>query len=153
MRTAGPGRRTKAIFDLSRSIKHAHRDVADALNRALNFGNQGNDIPAEEVSRMIERLMETRKDAMGYLERQRCGRVTRGVKRVWNRGLRLDFGGTGGGGRKDVAESFEVREPIVEQAGGRKGPSNVTTTADQIDTGGFASGADGQGESWLCVLF
>jgi hypothetical protein len=142
------GGHSKVIFDLSKSIKHAHRDVADALNRALNYGNQANDIPVEEVSKMIDRLLEERKDAMGYLERQGCGRVTRGVKMVWNRGVRVDRDETGGG-RKDISESFPEKEPTVERAGGRKSHGTSTAAATQLDDGGFASGGDGRGEFLL----
>lgn len=87
--------------------------------------------------------METRKDVVGYLERQKCGRVTRGVKRIWNRGLRLD--GTYAG-RKDVPEGFPDEEQVGEESRGGKSRSSVTASAPQVDDEGFAGGEDDQGE-------
>lgn len=133
---------TKVIFDLAKSIKHAHHDVADALNRSLNYGNQANDIPVEEVSAMITKLMQQRKDAVGYLERQKISRVTRAMKRVWNRGARVHVAGCG---RKDVGEGFANKESTVKTARGRKNLGKANAAA-QMNTGGFASDSDDQGE-------
>lgn len=136
------------IFDLSKSIKHAHRDVADALNRALNYGNQVNDIPVEKVSKMIDRLLEERKDVVGYLERQGCGRITRGVKMVWNRGARIDIDEMDGR-RKDISESFPDEEPTLEKASGSKSHFMAIAVGTQFDDGGFASGRDSRSEFLL----
>lgn len=142
IRKAGAGH-TRVIFDLSKSIRHAHRDVADALNRSINFGNQANDIPVEEVSAMITKLMDEKKDAVAYLERQKISRVTRAMKRVWDRGVRVE---RVGGGRKDVGGSFLGKEPIVEEGCGRGGRGEATAAAPQVGNGSFASGSDGQSE-------
>lgn len=85
----------KTSFSLSKSMKHGHRDVADMLNRSLNYRNHADDIPAEEVSAMIDRLMEERKDAVGLMERQTVGRITRVMKRAWERSARVDGVATG----------------------------------------------------------
>jgi hypothetical protein len=142
IRKAGAGH-TRVIFDLSKSIRHAHRDVADALNRSINFGNQANDIPVEEVSAMITKLMDEKKHAVAYLERQKISRVTRAMKRVWDRGARVEGMG---GRRKDVGGSFLDKEPTVEEGCGREGRCKVTAAAPHVANRGFASGSDGQGE-------
>lgn len=73
------------------SIRQAHIDVADLLNKAIHgVGNYGKDIDKAEVSRMIDHLMVEKKGAIAYLERQRVARVTRAMKKVWRRGLDFD---------------------------------------------------------------
>lgn len=92
---------------------------------------------------MITALMEQRKDAVKYLERQKIGRVTRAMKMVWNRGGRCDGSGSG---RKDAWESFPYKDPRGRKPRGKNGRSKVTEAAPQVDTGGIASGWDDQGE-------
>jgi hypothetical protein len=101
------------------------------LNRSLNYGNHERDIPAEEVSAEIDRLMEERKDAVGFMERQRVGRITRAMKRVWERGAK-------------VGEWADA-----ENARGGKGPSSATA-ANQGESTGVVDDSNGQGEFSGC---
>jgi len=101
------------------------------LNRSLNYGNHEHDIPAEEVSAEIDRLMEERKDAVGFMERQRVGRITRAMKRVWERGAKVG----------EWADAENVR--------GGKRPSSATA-ANQGESTGVVNDSDGQGEFSGC---
>jgi hypothetical protein len=95
-------------FDQARSTKHAHSDVADALNKALTDPGHNTYIPEKEVSAMIDLLCK-RENVVKYMERQEVGRITRSMKRVWTRDLKYDpFGGRKG--RMDLLRSQERKK-------------------------------------------
>jgi hypothetical protein len=122
----------KKYFDLAGSVRHAHRDVADALNRALSDPGRTSYIPDNEVSAMIELLFE-REDVVKYMERQTVGRVTRAMKRVWNRGLEYDTYG----GRKGQLEKLKLQER-------QKGRAKSTAVPESIEDVTSSWGGEGK---------
>jgi len=77
--------------------QHAHLTVATALNDAVHKGDYEQDISKKEVSKMIDRVMEERKGVVGkggYMERATNGRITRGLKRLWERPTKFDYDGS-----------------------------------------------------------
>ena len=94
MHISGRGKKTD---DPNKMKQHAYLDVATALNDAVHKGDFANDIHKKEVAKMIDQLLVERKSVMGkggYLERQFGGRITRGLKRVWERKPPVDFDGS-----------------------------------------------------------
>jgi len=68
------------------SVCHEHMDVSDLLNTILHgSGKYDDDIDKVEVSRMIDKLVVENKGALAYMDRQTAGRLTRGMKKVWER--------------------------------------------------------------------
>jgi hypothetical protein len=82
---------------------------------------------------MIDQLTEEKKDAVKYLERQRVGRITRTMKRVWERGCRVE----------GVAPA--------EKGRGEKNRGNANATAAQTGNGGIADDSGDQGEFLDCA--
>lgn len=82
---------------------------------------------------MIDQLMEERKDAVRYLERQPVGRITRAIKRVWDRGCRIE------------------RVATVITRGGRSRSKVTAAAAAQEENRGNAIESDGHGKLSDCV--
>ena len=79
--------------------RHSYMNVATALNTALNgeTGSFERDIDKREVAKMIDRMLQEKKGVVGkggYMERATMGRITRGLKRMWERGTRFDYDGS-----------------------------------------------------------
>lgn len=77
--------------------RHAHLEVATALNLAVHGNDFNKDISKREVSWMIDKILKDRKAIMGfngYIERNSPGRITRGLKRMWDKNSKLDFDGS-----------------------------------------------------------
>jgi hypothetical protein len=78
--------------------RHAYLNVATELNKAVNGASDfGRDIDKKEVSRMIDRMLIEKKGVVGkggYMERATNGRITRGLKRMWEREPSFDYDGT-----------------------------------------------------------
>lgn len=128
--------RKKGSYGVTGSMKHAYADVATALNRALNYRDETQDIAVEEVSAMIDKLLSERKAAVKFMERQKLGKVTRSMKRVWDRGLNFDG---------SVKEWLNGRKEKLEKLVMEKA-SDKLTAAVENNTEGVSSGWGGQGE-------
>lgn len=78
--------------------RHAYLNVATELNKAVNGANDfGNDIDKKEVAKMIDRMLVEKKGVVGkggYMERATRGRITRGLKRMWQRKPGFDYDGS-----------------------------------------------------------
>lgn len=124
-------RQKKKYFDLAGSVKHAHHSVAEQLNSALSDASETGEIPHNEVSAMIDKLL-SRKAIVKYMERQSVPRITRAMKRVWNRDLKFDTYG----GRKGQMENLK------KQKASRKATA-VKKSVDGVDSswGGCGQGA------------
>jgi hypothetical protein len=80
-----------------RAKQHAHLEVATALNSAVHGSDYSKDIGKRDVSLMIDKILEERRAITGfngYMERATPGRITRGLKRMWDRTTRFDYRGT-----------------------------------------------------------
>jgi hypothetical protein len=89
--------RGKRTDDNSVLRQHAYLNVATKLNEAVHKGDYVNDITKKEVSKMIDKVLVERKGVVGkggYMERSTSGRVTRGLKRAWDRNPPIDFDGS-----------------------------------------------------------
>jgi hypothetical protein len=82
---------------------------------------------------MIDQLTGEKNDAVKYLERQRVGRITRTMKRVWERGCRV-----------------EVVAP-AEKGRGKKSHGNATAAAAQAGNGGIGNDSSDQGDFSDCA--
>jgi len=93
-----PPVKMKRDEDEGAARQHAHVNVATDLNAALNGeSNFVNDISKRDVSRMIDRILSEKKGIMGpggYMERSKFPRITRGLRRVFERQSKLDFDGS-----------------------------------------------------------
>lgn len=80
------------------SRQHAYLNVATELNKAVNGANGfQNDIDRKEVAKMIDRMLVEKKGVVGkggYMERATNGRITRGLKKMWNREPSFDYNGS-----------------------------------------------------------
>ncbi|KAI9734068.1 MAG: hypothetical protein M1818_007006 [Claussenomyces sp. TS43310] len=133
------------------SKQHAYMDVATLLNRAVNgAGEYGQDIPAKEIAEMIERVLRERKAAVGVMGRLKTGRLTRLVRRVWER--RLGFEGTEREwkeGRREVERERQVETriagvlPSVDPAIGCEVPGRVMAEGDGANRTALISTVDG----------
>ena len=78
--------------------QHAYLNVATELNKAVNGENGfGNDIDKKEVAKMIDKMLVEKKGVVGkggYMERSTKGRITRGLKRMWEREPSFDYDGS-----------------------------------------------------------
>jgi hypothetical protein len=77
--------------------RHAYLEVATALNLAVHGNDFNKDISKLEVSWMIDKILGERKAIMGfngYLDRNSPGRITRGLKRMWDKNSKLDSDGS-----------------------------------------------------------
>lgn len=79
--------------------RHAYLNVATALNEAVNGknGGFGDDIDKKEVAKMIDKMLVEKKGVVGkggYMERATSGRITRGLKRMWEREPSFDYDGS-----------------------------------------------------------
>jgi hypothetical protein len=79
--------------------RHAYMNVTTALNKALNGenGGYGDDIDKTEVAKMIDKMLVEKKGVVGkggYMERATSGRITRGLKRMWEREPSFDYDGS-----------------------------------------------------------
>ena len=79
--------------------QHAYMNVATALNEAVNRknGGFGDDIDKREVAKMIDQMLDKKKGVVGkggYMERATSGRITRGLKRMWEREPSFDYDGS-----------------------------------------------------------
>ena len=92
-----PSVKRKRNQDEDEARQQAHINVATDLNIALNGKSYfGNDITKREVSMMIDRILSKKKGIMGpggYMERSSFPRITRGLKRAFERHTKLDFNG------------------------------------------------------------
>ena len=90
--------RGKATDEASVMRQHAYLNVATELNKAVNGENGfGNDIDKKEVARMIDKMLVEKKGVVGkggYMERSTKGRITRGLKRMWEREPSFDYDGS-----------------------------------------------------------
>lgn len=122
-------RRAKEVGDPDR-LKYV--DVATALNRALHKSDYTDDIPVEEVEKLLHFFLRNKKGAIAVIDRQPAARLTRSTRRIWNRGL--NFLGT-----------------IAEWVGGRKATEAVKRREDEErrmnvgNAGAITSTADGAG--------
>lgn len=84
--------------DVRAMRQNAYLNVATELNKAVNGINHfGNDIDRKEVARMIDKMLVEKKGVVGkggYMERATRGRITRGLKIMWNRKPSFDYNGT-----------------------------------------------------------
>ena len=88
---------TKKSDTPGRARRHAHLEMATALNNALHGNDFENDISKREVSKMIDKILEERKAIVGpggYMDRAVPGRITRGLKMMWERSTKFDFDGS-----------------------------------------------------------
>jgi hypothetical protein len=88
-------------------LKNTYLNFATELNLALHGTDYEQDIPKREVTKMLERVLREKKAVMGLIERQKTGRITRGVRMAWESGRRGDFDGSVGewnNGRKEKVE-------------------------------------------------
>lgn len=72
-------------------------NFATEFNKALHGENFREDIEKKDIIRCLERLMVTKKYIVrsgGLMDRQRPGRITRGLRMAWEGNRRLDFDGT-----------------------------------------------------------
>ena len=74
-------------------------NLTNDLNEALNGAsrNFGSDIDRREVAKMIDKMKIERKGVVGmggYMERATNGRITKGLKRMWERNPSFDYNGT-----------------------------------------------------------
>ncbi len=90
---------------------------------------------------MIDQLMEERKDAVGYLERQGVGRITRTMKRVWERATRVEVIG---GARRDARKGCESSDPPARNARGRNSRGKVRAAAHLGQNEGNTNDPDNQ---------
>ncbi|RDW59709.1 hypothetical protein BP6252_12796 [Coleophoma cylindrospora] len=74
--------------------RHAYLDLATKLNETISRGNFINDIPVKSIFNKIDEILETHKGPVAYMERQRVGRMTRGLKYVFARSPPIGFTGT-----------------------------------------------------------
>jgi hypothetical protein len=78
--------------------RHAYLNVATELNKAVHGNsNFGNDIDKKEVAKMIDKMLVEKKGVVGkggYMERATRGRITRGLKRMWEREPSFDYDGS-----------------------------------------------------------
>jgi hypothetical protein len=77
--------------------RHAYLEVATALNNSVHKNEFERDINKREVTRMIDKFLEERKGIVGkggYMERSTRGRITRGLKRLWDRTSKFDYDGS-----------------------------------------------------------
>ncbi|KIN07311.1 hypothetical protein OIDMADRAFT_47225 [Oidiodendron maius Zn] len=71
--------------------------MATALNNVLHGNDFENDISKRDVSKMIDKILEERKAIVGpggYMDRAVPGRITRGLKMMWERSTKFDFDGS-----------------------------------------------------------
>ena len=90
-----PGK--KSDNNPERVKRHAHLEVATALNKAVYGDDFENDISKREISKMIDKILEERKAIFGsggYMDRSVPGRITRGLKLMWERSTKFDFDGS-----------------------------------------------------------
>ncbi|KFY01229.1 hypothetical protein V490_01005 [Pseudogymnoascus sp. VKM F-3557] len=126
-------RRAKEVADPDR-LKYV--DVATALNRALHKSDYTNDIPVEEVEKLLHFFLRDRKGAIAVIDRQPTARLTRSTHRIWNRGL--NFLGTiteWDNGRK-AAEEVKRREDEER----RLNVGNAGAITAGANTSGVAAG-------------
>ncbi|KFX90270.1 hypothetical protein O988_08276 [Pseudogymnoascus sp. VKM F-3808] len=126
-------RRAKEVADPDR-LKYV--DVATALNRALHKSDYTNDIPVEEVEKLLRFFLRDRKGAIAVIDRQPTARLTRSTHRIWNRGL--NFLGTTtewDNGRK-AAEEVKRREDEER----RLNVGNAGAITAGANTSGVAAG-------------
>lgn len=77
--------------------RHAYLEVATALNNSIHKNDFEHDINKREVASMIDKFLEERKGVVGkggYMERSTPGRITRGLKRLWDRTSKFDYDGS-----------------------------------------------------------
>ncbi|OBT68173.1 hypothetical protein VE03_02401 [Pseudogymnoascus sp. 23342-1-I1] len=125
-------------------------DVGTALNRALHKSDYTEDIPVEEVKKLLHFFLRNKKGAIAVIDRQPAARLTRSIRRIWNRGL--NFVGTIAeweGGRK-AAEEVKRREDEERRLNvGNAGA--ITHTADGsgvADGWGADTAAAPSGDGW-----
>ena len=114
--------------------QNAYMTVATSLNEALN-GQGGlfeHDIDKKEVAKMIDLMLKEKKGVLGkggYMERATRGRITRGLKRIWERGTACDYDGS-------VSEWNQWRRKSEEQkrnvaAGGLQNVGGVAFSVER----------------------
>lgn len=109
-------KRSKKNDDPGHAKRHAHLEVATALNNAVHKNDYESDIPKQEVSRMIDQLLEERKAILGpggYMDRATRGRITRGLKRMWDRPTKFDFNGSKGEWKRGRKEKEMAKHKTV----------------------------------------
>jgi hypothetical protein len=93
-----PSRRRKERKDLAAARKnHAYLTFATELNLALNKSDVESDINIKDVKQMIDRMLIEKKGLLGkggYMERAGQGRITRSLKRIWDREPGFDYNGS-----------------------------------------------------------
>jgi hypothetical protein len=108
-----------------RAKRHAHLEVASALNMAVHGNDFAKDIRKLEVSQMIDRILEERKAIVGpggYMDRAAPGRITRSLKLIWARSTKFDFDGSmsewklGRRNREMAKLGIVIGDDVVEKA-------------------------------------
>lgn len=140
-------RRAKEVADPDK-LKYV--DVATALNRALHKSDYTNDIPVEEVEKLLHFFLRDRKGAIAVIDRQPTARLTRSLHRIWNRGL--NFLGTKDewdNGRK-AAEEVKRREDQERRLNvGNAGAITADANATGVHDGwGDDTAAAPAGDGW-----
>ncbi|KFY19034.1 hypothetical protein V493_08181 [Pseudogymnoascus sp. VKM F-4281 (FW-2241)] len=129
-------RNSRRVKEVADPDKFKYVDVATALNRALHRSDYTNDIPVEEVEKLLHFFLRDRKGAIAIIERQPTARLTRSTHRIWLRGLK--FLGTQAeweGGRK-AAEEVKRREDQER----RLNVGNAGTITSDANGAGVADG-------------
>lgn len=87
----------KKSDDENRIKQHAYLNVATELNDAIHGITYKNDLDKKDVARMIDKMLAEKKGVIGrgsYMERQAVPRITRGLKRLWERPTKFDYDGS-----------------------------------------------------------
>jgi hypothetical protein len=128
--------RGKKSDDPNKARQHAYLEVATALNQAVHKDDYRNDLDKREVSRMIDWALLERKGVVGrggYMERQVVPRITRTLRRMWERPTKFDYDGTLGEwntGRKER----EVEKMRIENGGAPRGDAQAPLEVNEDDS-------------------
>ncbi|RDW65422.1 hypothetical protein BP5796_10114 [Coleophoma crateriformis] len=110
------------------ATRHAYLDLATKLNETISRGNFINDIPVKTIFNKIDEILETHKGPIAYMERQRVGRMTRGLKYVFARSPPIGFTGT-----KTEWESGR-KEKVMEEELAKRTAVSIAAMAAGNDT-------------------
>lgn len=98
--------------------RHAYLNVATELNLAVNGKNgYGNDIDKRDVAKMIDKMLQEKKGVVGqggYMERATSGRITRGLRMMWEREPSFDYDGSVSEWKQWRKESEEEKKRVKE---------------------------------------
>jgi len=135
-----PPVRMKRNEDEREARQHAHVDVATGLNFALNGkSNFGNDISKRDVSKMIDFILTEKKGILGpggYVERSKFPRITRGLKRAFERHSKLDYDGSESEWKLWRKEAEAEKRQMKELGAAAKGVEHEDRNGREGGTGG-----------------